>query len=51
MEEYINGFMTYLHNVKKMSENTELSYRRDLKKVSDYLKDQGITDIKKVNAI
>ncbi len=50
MEEYINGFMTYLHNVKKMSENTELSYRRDLKKVSDYLKDQGITDIKKVNA-
>ena len=50
MEEYINGFITYLHNVKKMSENTELSYRRDLKKVMDYLREQGINDIKKVNA-
>jgi len=50
MENYIEGFITYLHNVKKMSQNTELSYRRDLKKVADYLKDQGITDIKKVTA-
>lgn len=50
MEEYINGFMTYLHNVKKMSENTELSYRRDLNKVVTYLAEQGITDINKVTA-
>lgn len=50
MENYIEGFITYLHNVKKMSQNTELSYRRDLKKVADYLKEQGINDIKKVNA-
>lgn len=50
MEEYIEGFITYLHNVKKMSQNTELSYRRDLRKVSDYLDSQGIKDIKKVNA-
>lgn len=48
MEQYIEGFISYLHNVKKMSQNTELSYRRDLKKVDDYLKGQGIDDITKV---
>lgn len=50
MEQYIEGFITYLHNVKKMSQNTELSYRRDLKKVVEYLKEQDITDIKKVTS-
>ncbi|MCR4787163.1 MAG: site-specific tyrosine recombinase XerD [Lachnospiraceae bacterium] len=50
MEELINSFMTYLHNVKKMSQNTELSYRRDLNKVVSYLREQGIDDIKKVTA-
>ncbi len=50
MEEYINSFMTYLHNVKKMSENTELSYRRDLRKVDDYLRNQGVSDVKKVTS-
>ncbi len=50
MEELINSFMTYLHNVKKMSQNTELSYRRDLNKVVSYLNDQGIDDIKKVTS-
>lgn len=50
MEKYIEGFITYLHNVKKMSQNTELSYRRDLKKVVDYLKSQSVTDIKDVTS-
>ncbi len=50
MEEYVNSFIAYLHNVKKMSENTELSYRRDLKKVIQYLSTQGITEIEKVTA-
>lgn len=50
MVQYIDDFMTYLHNVKKMSENTELSYRRDLKKVVDYLNDMGVNDIKKVTS-
>lgn len=50
MEQYIEGFITYLHNVKKMSENTELSYRRDLKKAVDYLKDQGVSDITKITS-
>ncbi|MCQ2080569.1 MAG: site-specific tyrosine recombinase XerD [Lachnospiraceae bacterium] len=50
MEKYIDSFIIYLHNVKKMSQNTELSYRRDLKKVVDYLNEQGVSDIKKVTA-
>ena len=34
MEQQIEAFINYLHNVKKTSKNTELSYRRDLKKVA-----------------
>ena len=33
MEQAIEQFIAYLHNVKETSNNTELSYRRDLKKV------------------
>ena len=50
MEKIITSFIEYLHNVKKMSTNTELSYKRDLLKVADYLNGQGITDITKVSA-
>lgn len=50
MEQYIQGFIEYLHNVKKMSDNTEMSYRRDLAKVVAYLNEQGIKDINKVTA-
>lgn len=50
MDQYIQRFIEYLHNVKKMSENTEMSYRRDLAKVAAYLSEQGISDIKRVNA-
>lgn len=49
MEKTIESFIEYLHNVKKMSLNTELSYRRDLLKVADYLKGQGISDFSKVS--
>ena len=48
MNEIIESFISYLHNVKKMSLNTELSYRRDLTKVSDYMKGQGITDVSQI---
>lgn len=37
MEKEITGFINYLHNVKKMSKNTEMSYRRDLTKLGNYL--------------
>lgn len=48
METIINAFMIYLHNVKKTSENTEMSYHRDLLKVKVYMEERGITDVKKI---
>lgn len=42
MEKEINGFILYLHNVKKTSNNTELSYKRDLSKLQQYLDAQGV---------
>lgn len=50
MESAINSFMVYLHNIKKTSENTKQSYRRDLVKVKQYMEEQGITDVKKITA-
>ena len=47
MENEINAFMLYLHNIKKTSENTEMSYRRDLVKVMNYMQEQGIEDVRR----
>ena len=38
-----------MQSVKKSSKNTILSYQRDLKKFAQYLKENGIDDIRKVN--
>ena len=37
MEEAIQKFIKYCHKIKKSSENTEVSYRRDLEKLKAYL--------------
>ena len=37
MEWEIEAFISYLHNIKKTSFNTEMSYRRDLTKLRIYL--------------
>lgn len=37
MEREIESFISYLHNIKKTSPNTEMSYRRDLTKMRIYL--------------
>ena len=50
MENEINAFMIYLHNIKKTSENTEMSYRRDLVKVKNYLEEQGVEDVRKITS-
>ncbi|MCR5119234.1 MAG: site-specific tyrosine recombinase XerD [Lachnospiraceae bacterium] len=42
-------FITYLREVKKTSRNTELSYKRDLVKLENYLAAQGITDVSRVS--
>lgn len=44
MEKEIGAFITYLHNVKNTSENTEMSYKRDLEKVSHFMELRGIRE-------
>lgn len=48
MQTEIIEFITYLHNVKKTTLNTELSYQRDLKKMAAYFDAQGITEVSKI---
>lgn len=48
MQQEIEAFIVYLHNVKKMSLNTELSYRRDLTKLCGYMEGKGIDDPAKI---
>ncbi len=50
MESEINAFIIYLHNIRKTSGNTEMSYRRDLVKVKKYMEEQGISDVKKITS-
>ncbi len=42
METTISDFITYLHNTRKTSSNTELSYKRDLVKLEKYLSENNI---------
>ena len=44
MEKEIRAFITYLHNVKGTSANTEMSYRRDLEKVQHFMESRGIRE-------
>ncbi len=48
MEERIGEFILYLHNVKRMSENTILSYRRDLNKWQQFMNGLGIEDVTEI---
>ncbi len=50
MEKEIGAFITYLHNVKNTSGNTEMSYRRDLEKVAHFMEARGIQEAKDVTA-
>lgn len=50
MEKEITAFISYLHNIKKTSNNTEMSYRRDLEKLQNYMLQKGIQDIADVTA-
>lgn len=46
----IHDYISYLHNVKQVAYNTEISYKRDLKKAANYLQAEGCTDPKDVTA-
>ena len=48
MEAEIREFMEYLSQERQASKNTQMSYRRDLDQMEEYLKEQGIVETKKV---
>lgn len=50
MTQDIDNFIQYLHEEKKTSENTEVSYARDLRKMYRYLTAQGISAVDEVTA-
>lgn len=50
MEKEIDAFISYLHNVKKTSNNTEMSYKRDLEKLQNFLSSNGIQAMAEVTA-
>lgn len=49
MDKAIESFILYLHNVKKTSDNTEMSYRRDLEKVKGFMEQRRIRKIEEVS--
>ena len=51
MDIEIREFITYLHNRKRTSHNTEVSYQRDLKKMAVYFEERGIYDIREVGEL
>lgn len=48
MERDIQAFLTYLQTVKKSSDNTIMSYGRDLKKFQEYFRMQGIQSVSQI---
>lgn len=50
MEKAIDSFIVYLYNVKKTSDNTALSYRRDLEKVRQFMEKRGIYQVQGITA-
>lgn len=48
MQQVIDEFILKLHNEKSTSENTEISYKRDIVKMTKHLNSVGISDYKKV---
>ena len=50
METEINRFMDYLQDCRKKSQNTVVSYHRDLLKLKKFMEKQGITDVKRITS-
>lgn len=45
MQKEIDSFISYLHNVKQSSTNTQMSYQRDLKKFMNFCENRGIDSV------
>lgn len=50
MEETIEQFISFIRDIKHVSENTLISYKRDLIKMSNYFVKQGIASPEKINS-
>lgn len=48
MTDEIQKFIRYMKEVRRTSENTAVSYERDLKKLSQYFADHGIQNVEQV---
>lgn len=46
----IEEFIGYLHNTRGTSRNTEVSYERDLKKMEQFLENEGIQSVEQVTS-
>lgn len=49
VQKSIDAFVMYLHDVKKTSYNTEMSYKRDLNKMNKFLEGKGINKLSQLN--
>lgn len=49
LEREIDNYINYLVDVKKSSQNTVQSYRRDLVKMMDYMHENGVSEVRDVN--
>lgn len=50
MTQDIHNFIQYLHEEKKTSANTEVSYERDLRKMAEYLLSKNVVQVNTVTA-
>ena len=48
MKQLVDEFAIYLQSVKKSSNNTILSYKRDLNKMISFMENRGVFDINEV---
>jgi Site-specific recombinase XerD len=51
MEKKIEDFIGYMHIMKRASDNTEISYRRDLLKMVRFFESQGLRVVKEITNI
>lgn len=50
MKSAVDNYIVYLRDVKKTSENTYVSYKRDLMKLVSFLNEHGIEDVRDVTS-
>lgn len=50
MEKEITAFISYLHDIKKTSDNTMMSYKRDLEKLQHFMAQKSISGVEVITA-